>query len=98
MTHWVAKTTAFALKVGAELQFHQTVRHRSGMGVTRGDEVEIRFADGTRMSGEVRTASVRGVCIRIGRLIINIRRAPEDLRVARYTNDANLWVITRYEL
>lgn len=98
MTHWVAKTTAFALKVGAELEFHQTVRHRSGMGITRGDEVEIRLADGTRMSGEVRRASIRGVCISIGRLIINIRRAPEDLRVVRCANDANLWFITSYEL
>lgn len=99
MTHWTATTSAFALKRGVELRVHQTIRGRANIGIARGDDVEIRLADGTRMAGEVVRASIRGVLVTVGGLTITIRRAPKELEIPKERlAEPSVWVITRCNL
>ncbi len=94
MTHWIARTEASAPTRGAELTLHRTVRDVEVAGLARGDDVELRFGDGTRHTGTVVSVSVKGARLRTDRLTFSIRRVLNDQTLAHLAPEqSSVWVI-----
>ncbi len=98
MTHWIARTDAYAPARGAELILHRTIQDGDVTGLSRGDDVELRFGDGTRRTGTVVAVSVKGARLRTGRMILSIRRVIDDQALAHEASERpSVWVIYRIE-